>query len=79
MIISEFLDTRSVAARLGVTPRTLWRWRRDGVGPVWTRVGRAKVGYRPAAIETYLAGGTCQTQAHQSAMLSKGAQAEGVA
>jgi predicted DNA-binding transcriptional regulator AlpA len=35
-----------VAEMLGVTAKTLWRWRQEGQGPGWMRLGPRKVVYR---------------------------------
>jgi len=35
-----WMTSKEVAARLGITVKTLYLWRREGVGPPWRRVGR---------------------------------------
>jgi DNA-binding transcriptional MerR regulator len=49
------LRQTEVAAKLGVTPRTLQRWARDGFGPQPHRDG-ASVLYDPADIAAFTAG-----------------------
>ena len=47
------LTTKEAAAYLGVTERTLIRWRVNRTGPAWTYAGH-QVRYRPADLEAYL-------------------------
>jgi excisionase family DNA binding protein len=35
----DVLTTAEVAELLRLNPQTLWKWRRDGTGPPWFRVG----------------------------------------
>ena len=49
------LSPRAVAARFGVTPKTLERWRSTGEGPRFVRVSRRVVRYRRADVETFIA------------------------
>ncbi len=51
----RYLDENAAAAALGVSPRTLQRWRRDGGGPRYIRVGLRRVTYDPAVIEEWAA------------------------
>jgi hypothetical protein len=37
----EYATNSEAAAELGVTDRTLARWRAEGKGPAYTRVGKA--------------------------------------
>jgi hypothetical protein len=48
------LPTRYAAARLGLSPRTLERWRVLGTGPVFRRLGRA-VRYALVDLEAFAA------------------------
>ncbi len=52
--MSTMLTERKVAERLGVSRPTLRRWRSDGTGPTWFRIGR-RVMYPHAALETWIA------------------------
>lgn len=47
------LTTRQAAEYLGVSQRTLIRWRVNRTGPAWTYAGH-QVRYRPADLEAYL-------------------------
>lgn len=47
-----FMDQDEVAARWGVSPRTLERWRHFKRGPRYIKIG-ARVLYRLTDIETY--------------------------
>ena len=46
---------REAAARLGVTPRTMRNWARDGFGPPPRRVGSTTL-YDRAAVEAFARG-----------------------
>jgi hypothetical protein len=46
---------KDVAAELGVSPRTLSRWLRDGYGPTAVRVGTNLL-YDRAAVDAFVAG-----------------------
>jgi predicted site-specific integrase-resolvase len=50
----HLLDTRTVAARLGVSLRTLERWRRLGVGPTFVKLN-GTVRYEPTEVARFLA------------------------
>ena len=41
------LTTAEKAAELGVAKETLYRWRRDGVGPAWRTIGNRTIRYVP--------------------------------
>jgi predicted DNA-binding transcriptional regulator AlpA len=47
---------RDAARLLGVSVRTLQRWRRDGGGPNFVRLGARRVGYGEAELERWAAG-----------------------
>lgn len=61
---AEFLvlTTDEAARRLGLSPRTLERWRQEGTGPAYVRLGRKRTGYRPAALAAFLEAGTVATR-----------------
>ena len=46
------LTPKELAARLGVSRGTLKRWRREGKGPAWCRVG-AQVRFRPEDVASW--------------------------
>ena len=52
--IERLLTTGEVAEMLRVSPRTLESWRLLARGPAFVRCGR-RVGYRPEAVEHWLA------------------------
>lgn len=47
------LDTREVAARTGLSVSTLRKWRLNGRGPAFYKVGSA-VRYNPAVLDAWL-------------------------
>jgi hypothetical protein len=55
----ELMQPRAVGLLLSKSTATLWRWRRDGIGPECVRTNsktakRATYGYWRSAIETWL-------------------------
>ncbi len=42
------------AKRLGVSPRTLQRWRENGDGPPFVVLGARRIGYRPADLDAWV-------------------------
>ena len=48
-----YLTEIQTSERLHVTRRTLQRWRRDGGGPVYTRLGEWRIGYAVRDIEAW--------------------------
>ena len=50
----RLLNNTETAQILGISPRTLPKWRLRGDGPSFVRVGRRRVLYRLDAIEEYL-------------------------
>ena len=51
----ELLTQQQLAEELQVTVRTLERWRREGTGPPWVRVGRSPR-YRRQDVDRWLEG-----------------------
>lgn len=49
-IVSE----HATADYLGVSCRTLGRWRADRVGPAWITLGEKRVGYRQSDLTAYV-------------------------
>ena len=68
----EFLAEDDVARRLGVSARTLVRWRTTGDGPAFVRLGARRIGYRAGDIEAWAAG---RTFASRAAELAQGGAA----
>ncbi len=52
--MSELLNRSAVGKLLGVSPRTLERWGREGRGPRPIRVGPRLVRYRERDVERWL-------------------------
>lgn len=63
----EFLAEDDVARRLGVSARTLVRWRTTGDGPPFVRLGARRIGYRAADIERWAAARTFASRAAELA------------
>ncbi len=51
---ADYLTTRELASLLHVTPWALLRWRRDGDGPSFLRIGRNSIRYPRCAVERYI-------------------------
>ena len=47
---TELLKPGEVAERLNVSLQTLWRWRKDGTGPAYLRLGDKTVRYLPLKV-----------------------------
>lgn len=62
--IPELLSQRQLAARLGVTTRTLERWRETGDGPAFIRVGRL-CRYQREDITIWLAARRCTSSSNR--------------
>jgi excisionase family DNA binding protein len=60
----EYLTDPQVAEWLHVDSRTTLRWRTDGGGPPFVRVGARRILYRRADVEAWLA---ARTFAHRAA------------
>ena len=52
--LTQLLNQRAAAAMLGLSPRTLERFRCTGFGPVYRKLGR-RVLYRPADLDAWIA------------------------
>ena len=55
---SEFHTETQLCKRLHVNPRTTMRWRDDGTGPPYVRVGPRRLLYRRADVDAWLAAHT---------------------
>jgi excisionase family DNA binding protein len=62
----EYLTDEQLAHLLGVTTRTTLRWRRDGGGPAYVRVGLRHVRYRREDVDAWAASRTFQTLAAEA-------------
>lgn len=63
---SEFLTDKQLASLLHVTTRTTMRWRADGGGPPFVRVGEWRVLYSRGAVDVWLQQRTFATRAAES-------------
>lgn len=59
------VDEKAAAQMLGVSARTLQRWRTTGGGPVFARVGPRLVRYQRSDIETFAAQGCADSLADE--------------
>ena len=55
--MSDFLDEHAAAAKLGLAPNTLTRWRWAGVGPVFYRIGSRKIQYAVTDLDAFAQAG----------------------
>ena len=53
-LLHDFIRDRELAQELSLAPQTLAIWRHRGVGPAFTKIGRA-CWYKRADIEAWLA------------------------
>ena len=53
----HMLKPTEMARVYGVTTRTLMRWRSEGVGPEWVRIGKRMIRYYPPRESCGSAGG----------------------
>lgn len=58
MTDTHLLTTREAAARLGMQPSTLVRWRWAATGPRFIRVGNRSVRYQESAVAEFVARAT---------------------
>jgi len=56
----DLLSTRSASAYTGVSEDTLARWRRQGIGPRWVRIGPRLVRYPRHALDQFLGGNSAE-------------------
>ena len=64
---NTYLTETQASERLHVTRRTLQRWRRDGGGPLYVRIGQWRIAYRERDIEAWVA---ARTFAHRAAEMT---------
>ena len=70
----ELLREKQAAERLGVSRRTLQRWRISGDGPPFTRIGLRRVAYPEAALTAWC---ERQTFRHRAEEIARRSSAEG--
>jgi predicted DNA-binding transcriptional regulator AlpA len=59
----ELMDANELARMVGCCTATLWRYRRDGVGPQWIRIGRTAVRYRRDDVLAWIDSGAVERPA----------------
>ncbi len=64
----KLVAQEEVAERLGLSVRTVERWRVTGEGPAFVRIGPRRVAYQEEAIEAWLAANTFP---HRAAELAR--------
>jgi hypothetical protein len=72
--VAEYLDEAALHDRYQIPPRTAQRWRVNGEGPPYVRVGARRIAYRVADVERWLAE---RTYAHRADELSRRTNAVG--
>ena len=55
--MSDLLDEHPAAARLGLAPGTLTRWRWAGIGPAYHRIGSRKIKYAVTDLDAFAQAG----------------------
>jgi len=53
--LKQYLDENAEADRIGVSVRTLQRWRSEGSGPPYIRIGMRRIAYDPQKTDEWLA------------------------
>ena len=60
------LRTKAAADHVGLAASTLERYRQEGIGPRFVRIGRRAVGYRVTDLETWLDAGASPAETRAS-------------
>ena len=66
----EYIDEDGLSERYLIPPRTAQRWRAEGGGPAFVRLGPRRVVYRISDIERWLAERTFKSRADELARYS---------
>lgn len=69
----KLLAAAEAARLLGVSVRSLERWRGTGEGPPFVRLGQRRVAYPPAGIDAWLAARSYDHRAAEMAAKAKAA------
>jgi hypothetical protein len=64
----KYITEQGLHAQYLIPPRTAQRWRQDGTGPKFIRLGRRRVIYRVADVEEWL---TARTYRHHADELTR--------
>jgi hypothetical protein len=67
---SEYIDEDGLNERYHIRPRTAQRWRAEGGGPPFIRLGKRRVAYRVADVEAWLTERTFKSRADELARAS---------
>lgn len=62
----EFLTDQELAHLLGISTRTILRWRRDGSGPPFCKIGPRCVRYRRGDVDAWAAAHSFSTLAAEA-------------
>jgi hypothetical protein len=63
----SYLNEEAAAEKVGVSPRTLQRWRSEGGGPAYTRAGARSIKYCDAELDRWLLANTFRHRAEELA------------
>jgi hypothetical protein len=63
----EYLSEDDTARFFGVSPRTVQRWRRNGTGPFYTRLGQRRVVYHKPTLIIWAAARTFRSTSEEGA------------
>ncbi|WP_144404434.1 AlpA family transcriptional regulator [Belnapia sp. F-4-1] len=66
--MSPIYSEKEVAEHYGISARTLKRWREEGGGPEYVRLGRRRIAYTDAALAAWTA---ARSHAHRAAEMAK--------
>ena len=64
----EYITEQGLHDRYLILPRTAQRWRQDGTGPKFIRLGRRRIVYRISDVEAWL---TARTYRHRADELAR--------
>jgi hypothetical protein len=64
----EYITEQGLHDRYLIPPRTAQRWRQDGTGPKFIRLGRRRIVYRISDVEAWL---TARTYRHRADELAR--------
>ena len=64
----EYITEQGLHDRYLIPPRTAQRWRQDGTGPKFIRLGRRRIVYRISDVEAWL---TARTFRHRADELAR--------
>ena len=68
----EYITEQKLHERYLIPPRTAQRWRQDGTGPKFVRLGRRRIVYRTSDVEAWLRARTYRHRADELAHTPSG-------